>query len=299
MKHQHRLILLVVVWLTALPVLLFIGCADGGEPGERAPASNLDPNVAPLTEGGWYRPGVDTSWQWQIKGTLDTSLDVELYDIDLFDNRPENIAALQNRGVKVICYFSAGSSENWREDYQRFAGTDIGKQLDEWPGENWLDVRSQNVWEIMLDRLDLAVSKGCDGVEPDNMDGFGNDTGFPLTATDQLAFNRNLANEAHKRGLAVGLKNDGDQAGELNAYFDFSLNEQCHQYVECDQLQPFIDAGKPVLNAEYTEQDTPAVAQALATQICPLARGANLRTLILPWELDGSFRVSCDDTTRR
>ncbi len=58
----------------------------------------------------------------------------------------------------------------------------------------------------MLRRLDLAVTKGCDGVEPDNMDGYANDSGFPLTAEDQLTFNRFIANEAHRRGLAVGLK---------------------------------------------------------------------------------------------
>lgn len=42
----------------------------------------------------------------------------------------------------------------------------------------------------MQARLDLAVQKGCDGVEPDNVDGYQNNSGFPLTAQDQLAYNR-------------------------------------------------------------------------------------------------------------
>ncbi|MFH1807180.1 MAG: endo alpha-1,4 polygalactosaminidase [Pseudomonadota bacterium] len=252
----------------------------------------LDPEVPPVTEGDWYRPGVTATWQWQLKETVQTGYDVAVYDIDLFDNTPQTIAALQALNRKVICYFSAGSSEDWREDFSSFEAEDMGKNLDEWEGERWLDVRSTNVWTIMLARLDLAVSKGCDGVEPDNVDGFANDTGFDLASEDQLAFNRNLANEAHKRGLTVCLKNDGDQATDLVAYYDISLNEQCHEMNECGQLQPFLDAGKPIFNAEYTQ--TEAEANTKATSLCPQALGENIRTLILPWELDDSYRVSCD-----
>ena len=61
----------------------------------------------------------------------------------------------------------------------------------------------------MLARLDLAQQRGCDGVEPDNVQSYDDDTGFELTAADQLAFNRRVADEAHARGLAVGLKNGG------------------------------------------------------------------------------------------
>jgi hypothetical protein len=39
----------------------------------------------------------------------------------------------------------------------------------------------------------------------DNVDGFTNATGFPLTPVDQLTYNRFLAMEAHVRGLSIGL----------------------------------------------------------------------------------------------
>ena len=272
-------------------LLLTTACADD----ERGPAAHLDLNAPPVTGGDWYRPTVATRWQWQLLGApINTAYAVELYDVDLFD-RQGDVAALKAAGFRVICYFSAGSSEDWREDFARFQEDELGEALDGWEGERWLDIRSENVWAIMQDRLELAAEVGCDGVEPDNVDGFSNDTGFSLTGDDQLAFNRALANAAHERGLAVGLKNDGDQVPALVDYFDFSLNEQCHEYDECAQLRPFIDAGKPVLNAEYTEDDTRAAAEALADEICPSALSGQLRTLVLPWELDDAFRVSCDD----
>jgi len=128
-----------------------------------------------------------------------------------------------------------------------------GRPLDDWPGERWLDIRTENVYSIMKLRLDLAMQKGCDGVEPDNMDGFTNDNGVNLTATDQLAFNRFVANEAHLRNLSVGLKNDLLQINELVAYFDFAVNERCFEFSECYYLAPFINNGKPVLNVEYKQ----------------------------------------------
>lgn len=268
------------------------GCGADDSGGEPLDAGHMDADIGPITQGDWYRPDVPTTWQWQLMGSLNTTYAVDVYDIDLFDTPTETIEQLQNEGHYVICYFSAGSSENWRDDYSRFDTEDMGKQLDEWDGENWLDIRSPNVLDIMRDRLDMAVQKGCNGVEPDNMDGFANDTGFNLLSVDQLYYNRQIANSAHERDLTVGLKNDGDQAEELVDYFDFSLNEECHAYEECGQLQPFIDAGKPIFNAEYT--DTEAEAQNLAATLCPQANSENIRTLILPWDLDDSFRVSCD-----
>jgi hypothetical protein len=217
---------------------------------------------------------------------------VDVYDVDLFDVPDATIEELQEAGRSVICYFSAGSFEEFRADSGEFQPADLGAPLEGFSDERWLDVRSPNVHRIMRARLDLAVERGCDGIEPDNVDGFANESGHPLTAQDQLAFNRFLANEAHRRGLAVALKNDLDQIPQLVDYFDFSVNEQCHEFDECGLLQPFIDAGKPVFNAEYESRfvNIPAQREAL----CDDARAEQLRTLVLPLDLDDSFRFSCD-----
>lgn len=283
---------LVTITIALCYAFFSFACGDDDSTTTPIDGGHMDASMEPITDGDWYQPEVTTTWQWQLMGNINTTYAVDVYDIDLFDSATDTIEALQADGHYVICYFSAGSSEDWRDDFHRFLPDDIGKQLDEWEGENWLDIRSQNVLQIMRDRLDLAVQKGCDGVEPDNMDGFTNDTGFNLLAVDQLYYNRTIANEAHMRNLTVGLKNDGDQVPDLVDYFDFSLNEECHAYDECAQLQPFIDAGKPVFNAEYT--DTESEAQNLAATLCPQAQAENIRTLILPWDLDDSFRISCD-----
>ena len=103
----------------------------------------------------------------------------------------------------------------------------------------------------MLARLDLCKAKGFDGVEFDNVDGYQNDTGFPLTAGDQLQYNTWLANAAHERSLAAALKNDFAQADVLLPYFDFAITEDCYRYSDCQKLGPFVAAGKAVLDVEY------------------------------------------------
>jgi hypothetical protein len=119
-----------------------------------------------------------------------------------------------------------------------------------------LDIRQIDVLEpIMRARIDDCRQKGFDGVEPDEIDGYENETGFPLTHSDQLAYNRAVAGWVHEAGLSVGLKGDIEQAAELEPSFDWTLNEECFRYDECELLDVFIRAGKAVWIAEYREED--------------------------------------------
>jgi hypothetical protein len=237
-------------------------------------------------EGWRWRPSPGARWQWQLTGTIDTTVDVQMYDIDLFDAPQAVIDGLRNEGRVVVCYFSAGSWENWRPDQGDFPPEVLGNELDGWPGERWLDVRRLDVLgPIMEARLDLAATKRCDGVEPDNVDGYANDTGFPLTAADQLAYNIMLASEAHERGLSVGLKNDLDQIGELLPHYDWALNEECFYYDECTLLDPFVAAGKAVFGVEYVGDPS---------QFCPAVNARGFSWMMKNWDLD-AWRIDCQD----
>ena len=278
--------------LTGVLSLLVTACGSGAgadtAPSVSPPAA---PQISASPSAAW-RPALSDTWQWQLRGKINTSYPVAVYDIDLFDAPIATIQALQAAGKKVVCYFSAGSSENWRSDFSSFQGADMGSALTGWDGENWLDTRSANVRKIMRRRLDLALSKGCNGVEPDNVDGYANKSGFPLTAATQLEYNRFLASEAHNRKLAVALKNDVNQLSDLVGDFDFAVNEECHSYNECDGYQSFTRNGKPVFNAEYANS---YAADLTARQtLCADARARNFQTLVLPLALNDGFRYSCE-----
>ena len=232
----------------------------------------------------WWKPPPETSWQWQLSGTIDTSLDVQMFDIDLFDVPQQVIDQLHKDGRVVICYFSAGTYEDWRPDKDSFPEEVLGNPFPDWPGERWLDIRRIDLLDpVMSARLDLAVQKNCDGVEPDNVDGYANDTNFPLSDADQLAYNTWLAAQAHGRSLSVGLKNDLGQIGDLLFYFDWAINEECFTYTECELLSPFVAAGKAVFGVEYKLD--PAY-------FCTQANALNYDFLKKNWELD-AWRLAC------
>jgi hypothetical protein len=254
----------------------------------RSPTSGNGAPTTPTTamdatSGAWWRPAVDATWQIQLSGRLDTSLDAQVYDIDGVDAPAATVAALRAAGRRTVCYFSAGSYENWRPDAKSFPAAVLGSS-NGWPGERWLDIRRLDVLgPILAARLDACKAKGFDAVDPDNVDGYTNKTGFPLTAANQLAFNRWLADAAHARGLGVGLKNDLDQASALVPSFDFAVNEQCVQYQECDALTAFVRSGKPVFGIEYS---------GTAAKVCAEARRLGFRTVRKGLELDAP-RTTC------
>jgi hypothetical protein len=124
--------------------------------------------------------------------------------------------------------------------------------------------------------MDLCRAKGFDGLEPDNIDAYANDSGFPLTADDQKRYNLWLAGAAHARGLSIGLKNDLDQVPDLVAHFDWALNEQCFEYDECERLLPFVAAGKAVFEVEYSLQSARFCDKAAALGFSALRKNLNL-----------------------
>ncbi len=273
------------LFTVALAVSLLLAACDGSDDDESdggGTAIEADSSDASILS-------VDSTWQWQLQGEVNTSYDVDVYDIDLFDTPAATVTELNAAGRVVVCYFSAGSYEAWRPDADRFSEADLGAPLDGFEEERWLDIRSTTVRSVIEARLDRAAVLGCDGVEPDNVDGYLNDSGFDLTADDQLDFNRFIARAARRRGLLVGLKNDLDQITELVDEFDFAVNEQCHEFDECDLNRPFLDAGKPVFNAEYADEFVIDVES-----LCTTATAEGLRTLVLPLDLDDSFRITCD-----
>jgi len=226
---------------------------------------------------------INATWQIQYSGEIDLSFDVDVYNLDLFEVSLEDIASLHTRGIYVMCYFSAGSWEDWRPDADQFPEEIIGNDYEGWPGEKWLDVRNiQALAPVMETRIRLAVEKGCDGVDPDNVNGFENETGFPISYADQLDFNLWLSQTAHTYDLEIGLKNNLNQINDMLSLFDWVLNEECFSYNECDLLSPFHEAGKPVFVIEY--ETAPA-------DFCPQARELGFNVIHKNWGLDAHLEA--------
>ena len=236
----------------------------------------------------WWQPAPGLSWQWQLsEPPVDTSIEADVYDIDIFDNDASVVAGLHAQGRRVIGYINVGSWEDWRPDRDQFPPEVLGKTYEGWPQEKWLDIRRLDLLApIMRARLDICKARGFDAVEPDNMEIHGNSSGFAITYEDQLNYALWLAEEAHRRGLAIGVKNAPDQVDDLVARFDFAITEDAFFYDWAQKMIPFIQAGKPVFAAEY---DDTGVDYAAA---CQKARELGF-SIIQKHRILTAYRVTC------
>jgi hypothetical protein len=235
--------------------------------------------------GAPWRPSLATSWQVQLTGALDTSIDVAVYDVDLFDTSAAAIEALRAAGRRVICYVSVGTYEPWRADATSFSAAALGEAVAGFPNERWIDTRDAAVRTLMAARLDLAAGKKCDGVDLSNVSPDGAATGFSFATADVESYGRWLAGQAHARGLGAGLGGGADVAGALAADFDWALTEGCLGDGTCGAYAGFAAAGKVVFGVEFG-------AEPDATTICPAADEAGLDALIKNRSYD-AFRVAC------
>ena len=241
--------------------------------------------LATATAGTVWHPsaGASISWVWQLQGTPSLAGHAQMYDIDGFDNTAATVSAIHAQGAVAVCYVDFGTWENWRSDQASFPSSVLGAS-NGWPGEKWLDIRQiSTLAPIMTARMQMCVQKGFDALEPDNIDGYTNSTGFPLSAADQLAYNTWIANTAHSLGLSVGLKNDVDQTSQLEPVFDWALDEQCNQYSECGTEAVFTQADKAVFNAEYGSSDS----------FCAADIAAHINGARFDLNLDGATDVPC------
>ena len=272
-KFQTIFISVVITFLSAC----------GMAPHVSSAGISVSPAIRPPAAPPRWNPPQVAQWQIQLSSLPSVILPVDIYEIDGFDSNAQEVAAMHAKGVHVICYMDAGTWENWRPDASSFPAAILGAS-NGWPGERWLDIRQLAiVAPLILHRMDMCQSKGFDAVDPDNVDGFQNATGFALTANDQLNFNRFVAQAAHQRGLAVGLKNDLTQIPNLIGTFDWSTDEQCFEYQECAALQPIVQAHKAVLEIEYHLD---------VAQFCPQANALNFNALKKDINLT-AYRVAC------
>ena len=170
---------------------------------------------------------------------FDKCAERDIVIFDLLDTAEADLQTCKGMGAKMVCYFSS-QYEEWRDDAGDFGN--LAGALDGWPGENWVDPNDPANLAVMEARLDIAVAKGCDGVDIDNIDRAGHE--------DYVI---DIFSAARTRGLLVSQKNAIEKIDLFFDYVDLYQNEQCQEYDECSAYEGL---GRPVYNIEYTPCQT-------------------------------------------
>jgi hypothetical protein len=234
--------------LIAAVALLSAGCNSASGPSTPSPAGI----PAAAAHAARWIPTPGTTYQIQYDGNYTDSVAADIYDIDMFDAPQSFIDKLHGEGRKVMCYISVGTWENFRPDKNQFPKSVIGNPDGGWKGEHWLDVRQTQILEpIMTARLQMCKAKHFDGVDPDNMDGYENHTGFKISYAQQLAYNTWVAQEAHSLGLTADEKGDNDQVKDMSKVFDFAVTEECWKQGWCNEFNVYTARNALVIDVEY------------------------------------------------
>ena len=229
---------------------------------------------------------VGDSWDWQLTEPVDLSRTVSVLALHPDLVTPGELAHLSQDGVRTICYVSIGTLENSARDAAAFPAEVIGKTYADWPDERFLDVRRLDILlPIMKIRFEACRNEGFDAVEPDNMDVHDNDSGFPVTADDVVAYVARLSGIAHGLGLKIGQKNVPDLTPDLISHMDFAVTESCYQDRWCDDMSAHIRAGKPVFDAEYTDRPIDF------SEACKAARQQKIAMILKDRDLTSSVKT--------
>jgi hypothetical protein len=241
------------------------------------------PKPVATTARRWV-PRKGTTWQWQLSGRIDLTVKAAVFDLDVDDTSAKTVKALHAKGRRVVCYVDVGTWESYRPDASKFPKKLLGKRVDGWPDERWLDIRRIDLLAPLLRaRMDTCRRKGFDALEPDWLNHYEEDTGFPITRADSIRFDKWVAREAHRRGLSVAQKNAPGLTSALRRSFDFAITEDCALYDECGSYKAYLSAGHAVLDAEY-EQST--------AQFCPETKRLGVTAIAKRLSL-GAWRRTC------
>lgn len=264
--------------------------AHGGSPNSAAnggaSSGGVGGSAGQAGAAPWYSPGVDSSWQAQLQGSVDTNLAVDLFYLDADDAGPATLRQIRAQGDHLLCYLSAGTFEPWRPDAAEFPASVIGGPLTDHPDERWLDFRDASVLALMRARIARLASVGCEGIDPSSID-TSVDPGFAITEADALGYARWFAEEIHAQGMSAGLSSRETWVDSLNDAFDWALAVDCLASTGCVGFEPVREREHAVLLVEFGDQSRVA-------EVCPAAATLGFDALLKTPTFD-AFRIGCKD----
>lgn len=269
-------------------VVLMQGCY------KKADDSDSNTTTPSTDTGDWYKPAIESKWNWQLNGESRNIDGVQVYVVDLFgENIKDNISALTSDGDKVMCMFHSAQVDENDPDQDLFSETMKREYVDDAKTSRWLNITALSVVDVIKGRIDRAKGLGCNGVIPRDTDMYNiSNTGVNVDSVQQKAYNKKLANYAHDINMSIGLENDKSQVYSLMQYYDFALTHDCYNNGDCDYFEYFIDNDKPVFDAEFNI--TYHNNSTERTKMCNDANSKKFSTIVISSDLNGTYRDSCN-----
>ena len=183
--------------------------------------------------------------------------------IDPFeDNIYQHIQAIRTNNNQVAGYISAGTGEDWRDDFIDLKPYLTTKVWSQWEGEYFVSETTTGILNVMKKRIDKMADWGLDWVEFDNMDWLDEETrityGLKATVEEAKAYINALCEYTHSRSMKCMAKNsvEGFENFDGVTYESYDDNKN---WWDVQGTKTFLSAGKLVIINHYNESDCTAV----------------------------------------
>ncbi|HEY2794263.1 MAG TPA: endo alpha-1,4 polygalactosaminidase [Micromonosporaceae bacterium] len=202
-----------------------------------------------------WTAGYGQRWQIQLGGSIDESMNVTYYDLDPVTTTQETVHAIASSKHRMICHLNIDAIDVVTPDAAMLPAKVKGKAAGD--RLQWLNIREWSaVGPVVRNALDLCKTKGFQGVDADMADGYAYDTGFDLTAADQIAYDRNVVSMAQGMGLAIAVRTTPALVAALEPDTDFAVIAGCAEAGTCTEYRAYAQHNKPVLDVETAAAPT-------------------------------------------
>jgi hypothetical protein len=192
------------------------------------------------------------SYYYDTDGGFSIDKNTNVYVINLFQVSQNTVESLQESDIKVICSFSIGQISSTDSDYNSFTSDLLGNGV-------WLDIGNSQTLSLIKNRINQALEKSCDGVLFQDSDNYNQNTTFSTSLSEQVTYNRSLAQEAESLNLKTGIEiknyNSYELLSDLSNYFDLLVVENLVSRNFISYISAFMNSTKPVINIETSIQE--------------------------------------------
>jgi len=245
------------ICISLLGLLLIVGCGSSGTDSAQGTLPSNDKAIAVYNQAYQENYTVDS-----INQILSDAKNAYVLVDALEDDIGPFVKQIKAKKNQVAGYISAGTGENYRNDFAVLEPYLTSTAWPQWPDEFFVSETTTGILPLMKKRIDSLASWGVDWIEFDNMDWLDEDTRiqYNLTATVQeaKAYIIALCDYTHAKGMKCMAKNTVD--GFEN--FDGVLYESFHtekNWWDNEGTKAFLNAGKLVIINHYNETDCDGV----------------------------------------
>ena len=198
--------------------------------------------------------------------TIDEILNQANYAYVLVDPFNEGVVSkisdIKLKTNEVGGYISAGTGEEYRDDFSDLKPYLATKAWAEWSDEFYISKITPELKAIMERRIDKMAEWGLDWVEFDNMDWLTEETreeyNLEATVAEGKAYINELCNYAHERGMKCMAKNSVDGFNDFEGVL-YESSSSNKNWWDTEGTKSFLKQKKLVIINHYNEEDCDAV----------------------------------------